>query len=131
MVRASRFHRRMSRLAMLAVLLLALVPSVGRALGAGAPRVLADASALCTSTGLQLLLDGARGAGGLPGLPAFLHGDADCPYCPLAASIALPLLPDPLLPAPHAAMLPARRAAPRRRFRRLHGPGSRGPPILP
>ncbi|KAF1699307.1 DUF2946 family protein [Pseudoxanthomonas suwonensis] len=129
MQRASRLHRNMARLALLAVLLLALAPAVGRALASGTPQLLAGWSELCTSEGLQRLPSEARSADGVP-LPA-AHGDADCPYCPLATSLLGPAAPPAALALSPVEAAPARRHAPGRRFRRLHGPGSRGPPILP
>lgn len=120
----------MARLALLAVLLLALAPAAGRVLSAGSPQLLAGWSELCTAAGLQTLPSPARGADGPP-LPAGMHGGEDCPYCPLAASLALPPLLAGAWLAPPVARPGWRRTRPRRRFRRLHGPGSRGPPILP
>ncbi|RRN59116.1 DUF2946 domain-containing protein [Pseudoxanthomonas sp. SGNA-20] len=129
MLRASRLHRLLAPLALLAGLLLALAPVAGRVLAAGGPQLLAGWSELCTAEGLQLAPSEARDADGAPLAPASLHGDADCPYCPLAASLALPATATATVPGLAPATPPARRASPRRRFRRLHGPGSRGPPL--
>jgi len=117
----------MARLALLAVLLLALAPTLGRVLVAGTPQVLAGWSEMCTSGGLKLLPSPARLADG-KAPPAEAHG-GDCPYCPLGAGLALP--PQYTGPAAIAAGTAAasRHAVPRRRFARLHGPGSRGPPL--
>ena len=128
MLRASRFHRPMSRLALLAVLLLALAPAAGRMLSAGTPQLLAGWSQLCTAAGLQTLPSPARSADG-PQAPAGVHAGEDCPYCPLAASLALPPLPALAAPMPRAPASPGRRTRPRRRFPHLSGPGSRGPPL--
>src|SRR5690606_14906434 len=99
MQRASRLHRNMARLALLAVLLLALAPAVGRALASGTPQLLAGWSELCTSEGLQRLPSEARSA----------HGDADCPYCPLAMSLLGPAAPPAALALSPVAAAPARR----------------------
>lgn len=128
MLRASRFHRPLSRLALLAVLLLALAPAAGRMLAAGTPQLLAGWSQLCTAAGLQSLPGPARSADG-PQSPAGAHGDGDCPYCPLAASLALPPLLAPAWSMPRAPASTYRRPRTRRRFPRLLGPGSRGPPL--
>ena len=121
----------MTRLALLAVLLLALAPSVSRALSAGSTQVLAGWSELCTTMGLQLLPSENRTLSGTPA-PAPTPGNGDyCDYCPLAASLPLLLLALGLL-------LPSRRedarlllpAAPRLRLAaNLRGLGSRGPPL--
>jgi len=120
----------MTRLALLAVLLLALAPAVGRVLAAGSTQVLAGWSELCTSLGLQSLPSEARALDGTP-LPApGAPGGGECAYCPLAAALSLLLLPCLAL-AWHAAPAPAGAPPPAPPGRRLlHGPGSRGPPIL-
>ncbi|KAF1687233.1 hypothetical protein B1992_04415 [Pseudoxanthomonas broegbernensis] len=120
----------MTRLALLAVLLLALAPSVSRALSAGSTQVLAGWSELCTTMGLQLLPSPARSLSGEPA-PAPVNGDY-CDYCPLAASLPLVLLALALLllawPQGGRLSLPP---APRLRMAaNLRGLGSRGPPIL-
>ncbi len=128
MRRTSRHHRPLARLALLAVLLLALAPAAGRLLSAASaqPQLLAGWSQLCTAAGLQSL-PGPADPPGWPA-PAGAHQGEDCPYCPLAAQLWLPPLAAVAAVGHAAAAVPAARAAPRRRFRRLHGPGSRGPP---
>ncbi len=118
----------MSRLALLAVLLLALAPAAGRVLSAGTPQVLAGWSQLCTAAGLQTLPSPARTADG-PLAPAGVHGGEDCPYCPLAVSLDLPPVASALWPLPRTTLPTFLRESPRRRFPGLHGPGSRGPPL--
>ena len=95
--------RLLARLALCAILLLALAPAVSRVLGAGASATMAGWIELCTPSGLKWV--DAAGIGGddapLP-MPATASGD--CAYCPLASS--LPWLPLalamllPLLPRP-------------------------------
>lgn len=128
-VTSARFHRLFRHLALLSALLLAVMPTAGRLLQAGADpdRLLLS---LCTRGGLSLVAVAAddllRTAGGLPDVGA--HGEGDCPYCPLLGQ----LLPVPGLaldftgfaPPPlrvgFAVLPPA--AYPR-------GLGSRGPPF--
>ncbi|MGN6113612.1 MAG: DUF2946 family protein, partial [Luteimonas sp.] len=74
--RRRTFHRPLARLALLAVLLLALVPTLGRlaqarAAGAGAAPSWA---ALCTARGLQAVLPPASAHGTAPG-----NGEAPAP----------------------------------------------------
>lgn len=130
-LRSRHLHRSMTRLALLAVLLLALAPSVSRALSAGSTQVLAGWSELCTTMGLQLAPAPARALAGDP-LPAPGVGDL-CDYCPLVASLAMPLPPPAMLSAAwsrhrHLALPPAPRL---RVLANPRGLGSRGPPSLP
>jgi hypothetical protein len=137
MIRSGAFQRPMARLALFAILLLALVPTLGRLAQARDPG--SDAAppwaALCTARGLEsvLLLPGAHGGathvGG--GAPAPSHGGGDCDYCPLlAATIPVPVAP-PVVPiaAPSPALCTSRpataHAAPH-----PCGLGSRGPPSV-
>ena len=134
-LRSRPFQLWMARLALAAILLVSVMPTVSRWLesrAAGAPDAVL---ALCTTDGLAWakpakLLDDGAGKGPAPAggtLP-----DAACAYCPLLSSLAplllavlawlLPMLPRALLPArgsavPHAALC-------------LRGLGARGPPIL-
>jgi hypothetical protein len=120
----------MRALALAAVMLLALMPSVARflAVHAGAqPR--AGWVELCTMSGLKLVkLDATAPAAPDHGVPT--HG-GDCDYCPLlhsltpaATSPAMALAALPPLPAP------ALRAAQRTPDPAATGLGSRGPPAL-
>lgn len=127
MLRSRTLDRTLTRLALLAVLLLALAPSVSRVLSGGTPQVLAGWSQLCTSMGLKSLPSEARS---LPGQPALPAGGDYCDYCPLAASL-------PLLALFLAFVLPALNrgiaavpAAPRLRLPgNFRGLGGQGPPL--
>lgn len=121
--------RVLARLALLAMLLLALAPALSRVLGSGDPQRLDGWSQLCTSLGLQWRSSaGSSTDHGLPGQPGSVH-DGDCDYCPLAGSLPLPLRAAGLWPAPALPPSPpalaqasiARQACPT-------GLGSRGPP---
>lgn len=141
-LRSSRFLFWMARLALLAVLLLALMPTVsrwmqGRTLAQSTPTVAADVAA----GGMHDMHDmhsmhGMHGhadpsASGAPPMPmGGDHGDA-CAYCPLLASLAPVLLAlILLLPLRPQGRLPVASAQPARAFPRLRGLGARGPPIL-
>jgi hypothetical protein len=142
-MRAAAFRRRtfrgpMARLALVAVLLLSLVPTLGRLAQARAAGVDAAPSwaALCTARGLQpvLLAVSAHGAAhGDVEVPAPTpHGAAggDCDYCPLLAT-TLPVAVAPLSVPPAAAPAPAlctSRTSPARGRAHPCGLGSRGPP---
>lgn len=113
----------MARLALLAMLLLAALPSAGR-LAASLQRD-SGWSGLCTSAGLTWV------RGGHPhGAPAMAHDGDDCGYCPL-----LHALDAPHEPPAFAARSPARivsvagsPASQRPRIVPLSGLGARGPP---
>jgi hypothetical protein len=89
----------MARLALVAMLLLATLPTFGRLLATRADTAVSAWTALCTAGGLQhvgLEFAGAeRSAPGVSqdagiGVPAPSgHSDPDCAYCPLLASFAL------------------------------------------
>lgn len=122
----------LARLALVAVLLLALAPSLSRVLAAGNSPVLAGGSELCTATGLKWLAIAAQSPAaplGAP-VPAMPGGDAHCDYCPLAASMPLlALFVAFLLPLPPRGPAPAWIAPRLRRPANLRGLGSRGPPL--
>ncbi len=122
----------MTRLALLAVLLLALAPAVSRVLAGATPGVVAGWSELCTTMGLKSLPSDARPSGdAAASSPAKPSSEADCAYCPLAASLPLLLLACVLLPPALRRDIPLPAVAPRARAReRLRGLGSRGPPVL-
>jgi hypothetical protein len=118
----------MTRLALLAMLLLALAPSVSKLLAA--PSISAEGwTQLCSLQGLKWVKvpqDAAHGHE-LPG-----HGSGDCAYCPLVGGLdsAVALLILPAAPqgaafryASSARMAPSRWIYP-------SGLGSRGPPLL-
>ena len=130
MIRSPAFQRPMRALALAAVLLLALMPSVARLL---ASRVDAGAHAgwveLCTMTGLKLVkLDPAAPANPDSGAPA--HG-SDCDYCPLLNVLATPSAPPAMaLAALPPVAAPSMRTPQRRPIVSAVGLGSRGPPAL-
>jgi len=119
------FQRQMTRLALFAMLLLALAPSVSRLLAA--PGAAADGwAAVCSLQGLKWVK--------LPsGQPApHGHDSGDCAYCPLSsgaddavATLALPAAPDASRHISEASPPdpPSRSVYP-------SGLGSRGPPAL-
>lgn len=139
------FQRRFAALGLLAMLALALLPTIGRlASPAGAAHQAtndettlaaenAALGAMCTVAGLRyddaaaLALAEALAPEAPPTTPA-PRDHADCDYCPLAASTALPLVASlpAAMPSTHV-VRPARVSAP---FPRRHpsGLGSRGPP---
>lgn len=126
---ALRFHRLFLTLALLAALLLAVLPTVGRLAQSGkdSARTLVE---LCTDGGLRLVdlaadrraADDARA----PGLGG--HGDGDCAYCslhwqplPLRPAVVVPIAfaPPPTDTGLDATPTPVRPT----------GLGSRGPPL--
>jgi hypothetical protein len=131
MIRRPAFQRPMARLALLAILLLALVPTLGRIAQARA----ADAddapswAALCTMQGLQRVQLPATNDAPRQ-LPSAPQGSGDCAYCPLLAAVAVPTIVAVSVPAalPSPALCTSAPAVTR------SGPhpcglGSRGPPI--
>lgn len=131
------FHRRMARLALFAILLLALLPTLGRLAQARAAGSDATPSwaAMCTSRGLQPVLLPAAGQaathvdGRAPDAPDRSTGD--CAYCPLLAA-TMPAAAASL-PVPPAALPPALctfHALPTRAQPHPCGLGSRGPPTI-
>lgn len=130
-MRSPAFHRRMARLALAAMLLLACVPTLGRLLAGPAAQDAGGWAQLCTVAGLQQVP--------LPGLadpfapappPAGATPD-HCPYCPLlqglvpvvvASAIASPR------PAPRLLQVRIAPAAPPAWW--PTGLGSRGPPLF-
>jgi hypothetical protein len=134
-----RSHRLFFRLALLAALLLATVPTLGRLLGPAAA-VPAPVHAMAmsmamhhgTAHAMETMAHGAPHGHAPAGAPHSGHGhehDGDCAYCPLLGSVlaaqTLALdVPPPVIPR-HAVRTEA--AAPR--IARLRGNlGSRGPP---
>lgn len=153
-MRNTAFRRRMQRLALVAMLLLSCLPTLGRL--AGTPAVPGASAAaggvwaqICTIAGLKLVkiapgdaaplafdrtaLD--QHASGELGAPPPAHGDGmspgqDCGYCPLLASLlavllwAMLALPQPVHRARNRAC-----PVPCWKFRHPSGLGSRGPPL--
>ena len=134
-LRSRRFQFWMVRLALAAVLLVSVMPTVSRWLESRAPAWQTAVLALCTTDGLAWakpasLVD--DGAGKVPA-PAggTLPGDY-CAYCLLLASLA-PLVLAVLaflLPAQPRALLPSGARPMPHAPPRLRGLGARGPPIL-
>jgi hypothetical protein len=130
-MRSTAFQRRMTRLALAAMLLLALLPTVGRLLSARGDGSLGGAWAqMCTLSGLKLVKI-APDASSNPAIPAPV-GDAgmsDCPYCPLAnAIVALVLWAALVPPMPALRSWPQQACSRQRPCRHPCGLGSRGPP---
>ena len=133
-MRNAVFHRRMSWLALVAMLLLSTLPTWGR-LTAGPGAADGVWAQICTMAGLKLVKLVPGDADPLDPPPAPPAGDdgampgPDCAYCPLLAAVAVLLLSIAFALPPHAIRRPAevRRTAPWR-FRHPSGLGSRGPP---
>lgn len=118
----------MSRMALVAVLLLVLLPATGRVLGAASQ---ADGvwTQMCTMAGLQLVKIPLANADPDPTQPA---GDMpmDCDYCPLLSALTALVLWVVLAVPPLAARrVPVLRSVPRLGRGHPSGVGSRGPPI--
>jgi hypothetical protein len=133
-LRSRRDRYWMARLALAAVLSLALLPTLGRLVEAGGQRLPPVLVAMCTSAGLDLFAADRLPAGEtspLAGMPAAPMAADDCPYCPLLAKIAPLVLAILGLFAVSTAWRPNLREA--RRHRPAHAPGmpgARGPPLL-
>jgi hypothetical protein len=130
-------HRRMARLALFAILLLALVPTLGRLAQAraGVGDAAPSWAAMCTARGLQPVLlpsavhDAAHATGEAPAAP---HGPAgDCDYCPLlVATIPVAVAMHSVPPAALPPALCTFHALPARAQPHPCGLGSRGPPAI-
>jgi len=116
--------------ALVAVLLLALLPTVGRMAQAHVPS--GTVVALCTAQGLKavhLAADAFTGDATLPGHDMTHGPGADCAYCPLLAglvvgfAVVLGLFAQAALLRPRAGLPP-----PRLPWHHPSGLGSRGPP---
>ena len=121
------FHRLMSRLALIAALLLLLAPTTGRLLSSPAQSNGVWAQ-LCTMSGLQLVKLPPGAVDPDPSRPA--GSSMDCEYCPLllaATALVLSLLL--VLRQPSERLVPAQRTPPRHDRGHPCGLGSRGPPI--
>lgn len=125
----------MARLALVAMLLLATLPSIGRIVQSQrADGIGPYWAAICTMAGLQQADPLRQGAIGTPATPqpADPHGAApDCAYCPLLVAVVVAILWLAL-----AWRSPARLAPPalpdvaRRKAAHPCGLGSRGPPLV-
>lgn len=137
-MRHPRFQLRMSLLALAAVLLLVLVPTVGRLLSASTSG--ADDglwAQMCTMAGLKLVKLAPDAVNPLTPKPAPLPSGGDdaslhdCAYCPLLNAVAVLVLWVVFaFPQIVVSLRPWRRAPVR--FSRGHpcGLGSRGPPLV-
>lgn len=137
-LRSPTFAGVMARLALVAMLLIALAPTVSRALqdGGGAPAgPVMQALQMCTSGGLQVRAaspwtPGASQSGG--GEPAHAHGGGDaCGYCSIVVPLPLllVLLCGLLLPLPQAPVFRSRVVRPRL-LRNARGLGAQAPPLV-
>ena len=129
-VRSRRFQHAMTRFALMAILLLAFVPTANRLLASVGIGIQGSWVELCTVTGLkwvQMPEADATGSGGTS-----VHAsEGDCAYCPLLnAVVAVALLLALLAPALPRQLLSGFAPAPRRLSIPPCGLGSRGPPIL-
>jgi len=129
-----RSRRRLpAALALVATLLLALVPTLGRVAGDGVPtRIAFSASASAepasAGPGHAIAPGGAHGTDPSPA-PHRDHG-GDCAYCPLLGSLLAPALATVPAPLPHGEHACPTGEAPAARDRHPCGLGSRGPPAL-
>lgn len=116
--------------ALLAILLLATLPTLGRLQATPMPGMHAvGTTAMCTVDGLRTLRsDLSQGQDAMhPVAPAHQHDD--CAYCPLLAGLAqLPVPPMPYLPPPEAAAQSQVRSATHVTSIADTGLGARGPP---
>lgn len=106
----------MARLALLAALAMALMPSIGRVLAAQAPPSWTE---VCTA-------DGDHGQG----TPAAAHSGAECGYCVLGTPVPPTHWQAPLPHRPPAARIALVDLPPRALPVRLCGLGAQGPPPL-
>ena len=128
MSRRSRQRNAFARLALLAALLLATVPTLGRLLAPEAAASTAHvAHAMHAMAGMQHAMS--HDVAHLPAIPPPHQHDVDCPYCPLLGTV----LATPLRALALAAPIPPAFDTPR--FTDPHEPvrhhgslGSRGPP---
>ena len=139
MIRSTTFRNLMARLALAAMLLMALAPTISRSLATlpDANGAVLRALQMCTTAGLQtrliapLLGRDAAGFGGDEHPAPHPHepGDA-CGYCSLVTPLPLLLLLlFGLLALPPVAPLFRRRTHAQRMLRNLRGLGAQGPPL--
>ena len=132
-LRSPRFLHRMTRLALAAVLLLALAPTVSRWVESSGQRLPDALVAMCTSAGLGFFKPASDLQSPVKPAPmpsGEVQGDA-CDYCPLLAQLAPLLLAFiVLLPLRAAPLRIAPSVPPQRDAFLPSGLGARGPPIL-
>jgi len=135
-MRSAVFHRRMTLLALAAMLLLLSLPTVGRVLSGSSAESNGVWAQMCTMAGLKLVKIAPAGEAnpldstGLDPAPKHPMSGEDCAYCPVLAGLALllawvlfaPTRDDRRAPPPW-------RRTPSRAFLHPTGLGSRGPPI--
>lgn len=132
-MRPPAFHRRMARLALAAMLLLACVPTLGRLLAGPASQDGGGWAQLCTVAGLQQVqLPGLADpfAPPPPSQPDWAMPD-HCPYCPLLQGLVplvAPTVVAAVRPAPPLQPMHATPADPPDWW--PTGLGSRGPPLF-
>jgi membrane protease YdiL (CAAX protease family) len=129
-MRNAAFQRRMTLLAIAAMLLLALLPTAGRLWSAGANASGGAWAQMCTMAGLKLVKIAPAGSSS-PAIPGHdgHAGGSDCPYCPLANAIAALVVLVALVPLlPILRSWPRHRTSPQAIRRYPCGLGSRGPP---
>ncbi len=131
-LRSPRFAFWMGRFALVAILLLAVMPTVTRWLASGEARGTAAMAPMRHSGDGAMRMPGhlMPGADKTPAPAGAMH-HGGCAYCPLLASLLpiLLILTLRLLRQPHASARPPRAVAPRA-WPLLRGLGARGPPIL-
>lgn len=131
MLRNRTFQRSLSRLAFVAVLLMAFAPAISRwAKGDTLQQLVPGLTEVCTAAGLKGV-DVAAWLGGTGKVPAPEHSgvDADCAYCTLLAGTALLLLTLALwFPQVLPGLLPVSLSISFRFASVFPGLGSRGPP---
>jgi hypothetical protein len=143
-MRRRHLHRPIASLALVAMLLLSILPTLGRLAGEGtapavhAGTVLADAlgSGPASMVHMSHLAHATHAAHGRPSAPAAPpshdgHGSHDCPYCPLLAGLAFSPVPPGMPSSPGAARTVAWfRTADLPIVLRTSSLGSRGPPAM-
>lgn len=133
-LRSRRYRYWMARLALAAVLALALLPTLGRLVEAGGQRLPPALVVMCTSAGLSLFTTDSLPPGETSPATAMPPGPMaadDCPYCPLLAKIAPLVLALLVLHAPSTPWRPNLRETHGRRLAPAPGMlGARGPPLL-
>ena len=128
-VRSRPFQHAMTRFALVAMLLLAFVPTANRLLASVGIGVQGSWVELCTVTGLKWVQLSAEDAA--PPAHAGHASEGDCAYCPLLNAVAvLALLLALLAPALPRQLLAGFASAPHGAGLHPCGLGSRGPPIL-